>query len=598
MIKCKSCEKHATYGIAGNVAEYCNTHKLEGMVDVKHPKCAAPGCTSRPNYDVVGGKGTYCNKHKIAGMVDVKTKGCAFEGCTVNKPNFGIKGKKERYCSKHKTPDMVDLNHKTCQFVGCGTRANFDIPGGKGTHCSVHKKEGMVDVNNPTCIHEGCTSITPCFNYKGEKQGRYCSTHKLDGMVDVRHKMCEVEGCLIQATFNEDTKNSGKYCTTHKSGGMIAVRQRKCEYAECNICPSYGIDGGRAQYCKGHKTEEMVDVVSARCVHDGCVKQPAYDYPGSKGRGRYCAEHRKEFMIDMINACCKYQTCDSLATFGMLGDKAQYCGIHKLAEMVDLKHNICDNVGCITRAYYGKPGSYPSKCWKHKLPGMIIRSNSSCLFCSEPAIYGSSNKAKHCEKHKEKDEQNYCEFPCVSCGLLMILNIDKKCEYCAPGITERKLLRKQTDLMNYLDEHGLPGLQTDVVIDGGICGRERPDRIYEADDFIIIVECDEDQHKGRNCECEQTRMVNIGQSFGGIPVYFIRFNPDKYKPGNKKIGCEKILQRYKLLESVLNASLKRRIELPNALVSVLYLFFDGWNGYSEENWKIITEFEKDEISHS
>jgi hypothetical protein len=29
-------------------------------------------------------------------------------------------------------------------------------------------------------------------------------------------------------------------------------------------------------------------------------------------------------------------------------------------------------------------------------------------------------------------------------------------------------------------------------------------------------------------------MVNIGQTFGGIPVYFIRWNPDDYSPENDK----------------------------------------------------------------
>jgi hypothetical protein len=31
-------------------------------------------------------------------------------------------------------------------------------------------------------------------------------------------------------------------------------------------------------------------------------------------------------------------------------------------------------------------------------------------------------------------------------------------------------------------------------------------------------------------------MVNIGQSFGGMPVYFIRFNPDDYTKNNIKVS--------------------------------------------------------------
>ena len=75
--------------------------------------------------------------------------------------------------------------------------------------------------------------------------------------------------------------------------------------------------------------------------------------------------------------------------------------------------------------------------------------------------------------------------------------------------------------MAYLDTRvaqlGRP-VSTDRAVEGGECGADRPDRIYDFGDKIIVVECDEDQHRGRACVCEQTRMVNIGQSFGGVPV--------------------------------------------------------------------------------
>ena len=83
--------------------------------------------------------------------------------------------------------------------------------------------------------------------------------------------------------------------------------------------------------------------------------------------------------------------------------------------------------------------------------------------------------------------------------------------------------------MAYLDYQGLVGTSTDKMVDGGKCGRERPDRLFELPVRVLIIECDENQHKERACECEQTRMVNIGQSFGGLSVYFIRWNPDNFK---------------------------------------------------------------------
>lgn len=133
----------------------------------------------------------------------------------------------------------------------------------------------------------------------------------------------------------------------------------------------------------------------------------------------------------------------------------------------------------------------------------------------------------------EKDI-NLCERECKSCNLTFILNENNLCEFCDPIIIQKAKLVKQNTLMDYLDSKDLKGDSTDTVIDKGECGKERPDRVFDFNDKIVILECDENQHKERNCVCEQTRMINISQSFGGLPVYFIRWNPDKYKSRKKK----------------------------------------------------------------
>ncbi len=147
--------------------------------------------------------------------------------------------------------------------------------------------------------------------------------------------------------------------------------------------------------------------------------------------------------------------------------------------------------------------------------------------------------------------------------------------------------------MAYLDTHGFPGVSTDRMIDGGVCGRERPDRVYDYGDKIIILECDEDQHQGRACLCEQTRMVNISQTYGGLPVYFIRWNPDEYEPLDDSFKEEDIARRYKLLVSILKDIQNDKMKLPNALTSALYLYYDGWNGIHEAKWEIVTEMHRE-----
>jgi hypothetical protein len=257
--------------------------------------------------------------------------------------------------------------------------------------------------------------------------------------------------------------------------------------------------------------------------------------------------------------------------------------------MITSKSVYCKESDCISIASFGIPGKQVSYCSKHRQPCTIRNSNAKCKHtkCSNTAIYGTDFILKHCELHKIQDEINFVEQKCISCGLYMLLDKDKKCEYCNPEIFKTTKLAKQTALMNYLDLINLKGTSTDVIVNEGNCGKERPDRVYELDDKIIILECDEHQHKDRQCICEQTRMVNISQGFGGIPVYFIRWNPDIYYSNNEP---ESLIKRHKLVGDFINDIINNRIQLPIALLSVIYLYYDNWNSLVNEEWKIITQF--------
>jgi len=220
---------------------------------------------------------------------------------------------------------------------------------------------------------------------------------------------------------------------------------------------------------------------------------------------------------------------------------------------------------------------------------MIRRPSAKCKSpdCKEAAIWGTNWTPKHCEAHKTADEKNLVERQCVSCSLTYILDKDNRCEYCNPDSFATARLAKQNALMAYLDAKGLKGTSTDKTIDGG-CDKERPDRVYDFGDKIVILECDEHQHRERTCVCEQTRMVNIGQSFGGIPVYFIRWNPDDYSPEANRKEPEAIAKRYKLVSELITSIKNNKYTLPHALVSAIYMYYDGWSSLASEEWKIIT----------
>jgi hypothetical protein len=246
--------------------------------------------------------------------------------------------------------------------------------------------------------------------------------------------------------------------------------------------------------------------------------------------------------------------------------------------MVDVVSKRCAAVGCTTLASYGGLGLSLSACAQHKKPGMSRKPRARCVLCKDLAIWGGLDGAAiRCELHKLGEDVNIMERKCGSCGLLGVLDKKDRCETCDPDAFKKARLAKQNAAFAYLDSRGLRGTQTDKMIDGGACGRERPDRVYETPEFILVVECDEHQHDDRPCLCEQTRMVNIGQAYGGTPVHFLRWNPDAYTPlQGREVALKK---RHELLGDVVRDILGHRMPLPQGvLVSALYLFYDHFAG--------------------
>ena len=554
-------------------------------------QCEHDGCRTRSSFDIPGGKGRFCAKHKMAEMVDVKNKRCEHDGCSSLSTAFDIPGGKGRFCVKHKTAIMMNVKSKQCEHDGCSSlNPNFNIPGGngKGRFCGKHKTAEMVDVKNKRCEHDGCDS-QPNFNIPGGK-GRFCVSHKTAEMVDVKNRRCEHDGCDSQPAF-DIPGGKGRFCGKHKTDDMVDVKHKRCKYDGCCSRPTFDIPGGKGRFCGKHKTAEMVDVRSKRCEHDGCDSHPAFDIPGGKGSGRFCGKHKTSEMVDVKSKRCEHDGCSTLnPNFDILGGNGRFCGKHKTTEMVDVKTKKCEHDGCYTSASYGKPGHPKSHCSPHRQKGMIRRPNAKCVSCKELAIWGQNWIPTHCESHKTDDDQNLVEQPCISCTLMYVLDKEGKCENCNPASFATARLAKQNALMDYLDARDLKGDSTDVIVDGGICGKERPDRIYDFGDKIVILECDENQHQDRQCLCEQTRMVNIGQIFGGIPVYFIRWNPDDYSPESDRKNPEELAKRHKLVGDLIRDIKKGKHILPTALVSAIYMYYDGWSSLAESEWTVLTEF--------
>lgn len=96
--KCIACNKIPTYNVIGSkTGLYCMEHKLEGMIDVRHQKCAFDKCKTRPIYNYPTEiKPLYCNLHKKDNMINIVDNKCriADRKCfafSILQPSIGIK---------------------------------------------------------------------------------------------------------------------------------------------------------------------------------------------------------------------------------------------------------------------------------------------------------------------------------------------------------------------------------------------------------------------------------------------------------------------------------------------------------------------------
>jgi len=287
MPKCH-CGVTACFGLKGETASCCATHRSTGMVNVVDVLCSE--CDKRAMYNIPGKTGGIrCIDHKTDGMVNVKGKRCAFV-----------------YDNK----------------LPCYTTPIYNRDGElKGKFCIVHKEDGMVNVTGKRCERDGCKCIAQ-YNVDGEMKGKYCSTHKEEGMVDIKHKKCEMEGCLNAPSYKFETDTSCRFCATHRLEGMTNGKHVYCVFDGCNKFAGYNAAGSKTPlYCTSHKGENMVDLKHHLCLgmipsptgeDIRCDKRPIFNFKGFTN-GLYCFAHKKNEMINIGSPRCKSSFCETLS---------------------------------------------------------------------------------------------------------------------------------------------------------------------------------------------------------------------------------------------------------------------------------------------
>lgn len=188
-----------------------------------------------------------------------------------------------------------------------------------------------------------------------------------------------------------------------------------------------------------------------------------------------------------------------------------------------------------------------------------------------PSFGFPGGKATHCAACKLEGMKNVTSKRCISCDLFIVPKKPHLCLYCNPSTSKRqktremvvfKLLKSTQDLRNF-DYNKSVGFS---------CGSFRPDFSYDAGTHYVIVECDEDQHRAYDPECERIRMLNILYA-QGMRCVFIRYNPDAFKIQDKTKRISKEKRHAVLLETIREHM--KPSEPESESIDVIYLFYDG-----------------------
>jgi hypothetical protein len=452
-------------------------------------------------------------------------------------------------------------------------------------HCSKHHKAKSLKRKGKTC--KCIKAKRPCFNLPGKKGGVWCKhcPDKPPNAVNVKDKKCVCGKAL--PTFNLPGETIAIWCDNceDKPSNAINVKNRMCP---CGKRPNFNLPGETiGLWCNNceDKPPNAVDVKHKKC---SCGKRPTFNVPGETiAIWCFTCEDKPLNAVDVVNKKCP---CGKIPTFNVPGETiAIWCDNceNNPPNAIDVRHRLC--ICGETRANFNITGETPKYCWKCRKLGMVPQPLKKCKLCKNLAIFGIDNQRYHCEEHKTDDEFNLVERPCESCGLMEVLDNNNICRSCDPTNFKKYIKRKEYQIKDLLDAHKFKYTH-DKISNGTKCGRERPDFVFKFDDHIVILEVDENQHTTYPQECEKIRMFNITQSFGGVPVFWIRYNPDDFKTSGAK-KKSKIVQnkREQHLINCLKWSFQR--EMQN-LGEVLYLFYDGCNEKTfESDISVLTVFE-------
>lgn len=318
-------------------------------------------------------------------------------------------------------------------------------------------------------------------------------------------------------------------------------RKRTCQ--QCGLMPSFAFEGQSATWCATHKPSGAQNVVNPRCRHVGCKKRPSF---GLQGEGaRWCAAHAPPEAKDVVHKRCRHVGCTRIPCYGVPGqhDRPQWCVQHAPPDAEDIANKRCEHPGCRSFRSYGMPVDH------------------TC---------NTKQRLRWCARHRPADAVDMrnarCRFP--GCDV----TVPKKGNYCASHDTEtkRRTRVRENQVANYLRDRALNWTSWNKQVSERACGIYRPDFVFEVDTHVVILEVDEYQHARPGYTCDNARMLDVFGAYGGVPVVFLRFNPDTFACRGK-VRVRRMADRLPILEHELRAALASP---PCTPLTITRMFYD------------------------
>lgn len=317
------------------------------------------------------------------------------------------------------------------------------------------------------------------------------------------------------------------------------------------------------------------------------------------GGSAFCLHDRRK---DMCKQCGGSQICQhgkrkaecrpcrgsSICPHGTSKFSCKSCGGSKFCQHGKQK-DVCRTCGGSRICQHGRPKERCQQCGGNQIC-QHGRLKYRCHVCGGSQIcqHGRLKYDCHvcggnriCQHGRRKERCPECGGTsiCSNCHFVVVMKRGGLCASCRPTPNIRSRCREVKlagTLDQWADDDKISKYTTwnkqNQLADPLQCGKYRVDFTFETPSGVVFLECDEKQHSEYVKRCELVRQAEVALGYGGLPVHWIRYNPDAFKIN----GTTRVTKRGER-ESTLLRNLQLALTRPDYehFITVTYICYDN-----------------------